>query len=110
MEAHRRRASGVRGRARQTQGAVCLSRRFCRSDAATPQTAGDKKNKDSAEGRPIRAAGELRVSASPSWAAASVELTLFCILTPDAHSNDRAEWAKIIKTWEGLCKLPHRMV
>lgn len=69
----------------------------------------DKKSKDSAEGRLIRAAGELRVSASPSWAAASVELTLFCILTQDAHSNDRAEWAKIIKTWEGLCKLPNRM-
>jgi hypothetical protein len=70
----------------------------------------DKKNKDSAEGRLIRAASELRVAASPSWDGESVEVTLFCLLEQDSHSNDRAEWAKIIKTWEGLCKLPKRLV
>jgi hypothetical protein len=69
----------------------------------------EKKRKDSSEGRLINAAAELRVTAFPSWDAKDVELTLYCILTDDAHSNDRVEWLSILKKWEAASKLPSRL-
>lgn len=62
-----------------------------------------KHNRQSDEGKALRALREIRVRAAPSWASAEVELTFWFILddvTADAADTSRRH----LETWLGLLR------
>lgn len=60
---------------------------------------GDKHDKNTKEGRGLRALREIRVCGSPSWDAASVEV-FFWFIRDDADTTfDGENWADLLKAW-----------
>ena len=60
---------------------------------------GDKHEKNTDEGRGLRALREIRVHASPSWDATNVEL-LFWFIREDADTDfEGTGWADLLKSW-----------
>jgi hypothetical protein len=56
-----------------------------------------KHDKDSPEGRALRALREIRVSASPSWDAAKVQMNFWFIRGPDESLFEGASWDTYLK-------------
>jgi hypothetical protein len=67
----------------------------------------DKHGKGSPEGLALRALGEIRVRAAPSWDAERVTLTFWFIKTDDDPIEPDA-WERQIEAWLGLLGLPER--
>ena len=61
----------------------------------------DKHDKDTVEGRALRALREIRVRAAPSWEAAAVELTFFFIRDADELTFEGRPWAEHLQDWLG---------
>lgn len=60
---------------------------------------GDKHDKNTDEGRGLRALREIRVCASPSWDAASTEI-FFWFIREDADATfEGKSWAELLKDW-----------
>jgi hypothetical protein len=60
---------------------------------------GDKHDKNTDEGRALRALREIRVCGSPSWDAGSVE-TFFWFIRDDADATfEGKSWADLLKDW-----------
>lgn len=60
---------------------------------------GDKHDKDTDEGRGLRALREIRVGASPSWEDASVELFFWFIREDADTTHEGKSWAELLKEW-----------
>jgi hypothetical protein len=60
---------------------------------------GDKHDKNTDEGRGLRALREIRVCASPSWDAASTEIFLWFIRDDADARLDGKSWADLLKDW-----------
>ncbi|MEQ1568214.1 MAG: hypothetical protein ABMA64_21420 [Myxococcota bacterium] len=73
---------------------------------------GDKHDKDTDEGRGLRALREIRVCASPSWAAESTEI-FFWFIRDDADATLEGMgkgWADLLKDWLKLVSETGRFV
>jgi len=60
---------------------------------------GDKHDKNTDEGRGLRALREIRVCASPSWDAASIEIFFWFIRDDAAATFEGKSWADLLKDW-----------
>ncbi len=60
---------------------------------------GDKHDKNSDEGRGLRALREIRIRAAPSWGAPRVELFFWFIRNDDAADFEGKSWAKLLEDW-----------
>jgi hypothetical protein len=60
---------------------------------------GDKHEKDTDEGRGLRALREIRVCASPSWDSSSVEVFLWFIRFDRDATFQGKSWADLLKDW-----------
>jgi len=60
---------------------------------------GDKHDKNTDEGRGLRALREIRVCASPSWDAASIEIFFWFIRDDAAATFEGKSWADLRKDW-----------
>jgi hypothetical protein len=80
----------------------------------------DKKDRDSEEGRAVRAIEEIRISVDPDWDADEMAVTVYLFATEDGYwsllpepaadaeknqwsSDTQASWSEIEKTWLGCC-------
>lgn len=61
-----------------------------------------KHNKNSSEGEALRQLREVRVSASPSWTADSVEIFLFFIIDQNVDLTCSVNWDQHLEQWLGL--------
>ncbi len=59
----------------------------------------DKHDKDSVEGRGLRALREVRVRAAPSWESDTVELTLYFIRDEGAMEFAGVPWSELLERW-----------
>lgn len=59
----------------------------------------DKHDKDSPEGRALRALLEIRVRAAPDWNADSIELMFWFIRSPDCDDFERIGWHEWSASW-----------
>lgn len=62
----------------------------------------DKHDRNSDEGRGLRALREIRVSASPSWDASSVEVFFSFIRHEEETTFEGKNWAALLDLWLGL--------
>jgi hypothetical protein len=60
---------------------------------------GDKHEKDTDEGRGLRALREIRVQASPMWDARAVELLFWFVRHDTDHNFQGKSWAELLKEW-----------
>ena len=60
---------------------------------------GDKHDKNTDEGRGLRALREIRVCATPSWDAPSIEIFFWFIREPDAADFEGKSWADLLNDW-----------
>jgi hypothetical protein len=67
-----------------------------------------KHDKDSDEGRALRALQEIRVRAAPSWDADSVELTFWFIRGEDQPNFEGKEWYEWLENWLNLLPVSGR--
>jgi hypothetical protein len=70
----------------------------------------DKHDKNSPEGRALRALREIRVAADPSWNADSVSLMFWFIRDQDSVTPDSVAWDDYLNRWLGLIKTGGRFV
>ncbi len=61
-----------------------------------------KHSKQSEEGEALRALREIRLRASPSWDAQTVNVSFFFILDDDTPSPGKKSWDELCDTWMGL--------
>lgn len=61
-----------------------------------------KHDKDSPEGRALRALREIRVSASPSWDAAKVQVDFWFIREPEQRHFEGESWDTHLENWLAL--------
>lgn len=59
----------------------------------------DKHEKNTVEGRGLRALREIRVQATPSWNASSVDLMFWFIRHDAATDFDRKNWGDLLEAW-----------
>lgn len=62
----------------------------------------DKHNRNSREGRALRALREVRVRAVPDWNAPGIELMFWFIPLDDAPDFEGASWGEYLKAWLDL--------
>ncbi|CAM3179664.1 hypothetical protein G4177_29700 [Corallococcus sp. ZKHCc1 1396] len=62
----------------------------------------DKHDKDSPEGRGLRALREIRVQATPGWDEGSIELFFWFIRHEDTPDFEGRDWADLRDKWLGL--------
>lgn len=60
---------------------------------------GDKHDKETDEGRGLRALREIRVCASPSWEATAAELFFWFIRDDADVSHEGKSWAELLREW-----------
>ncbi len=60
---------------------------------------GDKHEKNTDEGRGLRALREIRVCASPSWDSASIEVFFWFIRFDADATFEGKSWAELLKDW-----------
>ncbi len=63
---------------------------------------GDKHDKDSDEGRGLRALREISVHASPSWNAPQIDVFFWFIRNGDDADFEGKSWANLLKEWLNL--------
>jgi hypothetical protein len=71
---------------------------------------GDKHEKNTDEGRGLRALREIRVCATPSWDAASVEVFFWFIREVEDADFEGKSWADLLKNWLKLVAASGRFV
>jgi hypothetical protein len=69
---------------------------------------GDKHEKNTDEGRGLRALREIRVQASPSWEASSVELFFWFVRSDSNADFEGRRWADLLKDWLKLVPVSGR--
>lgn len=69
---------------------------------------GDKHEKNTDEGRGLRALSEIRVQASPSWEASSVELFFWFVRNDSNTDFEGRRWADLLKEWLKLVPVSGR--
>jgi hypothetical protein len=60
---------------------------------------GDKHDKNSDEGRGLRALREIRVRATPSWDAPGVDVFFWFLRNDDEADSEGKSWADLLKEW-----------
>ncbi len=71
---------------------------------------GDKHDKNTDEGRGLRALREIRVCATPSWDAPSVEIFFWFIREVDDADFEGKSWADLLENWLKLVAASGRFV
>jgi hypothetical protein len=69
-----------------------------------------KHNKKSHEGEALRQLREVRVLASPSWIADSVEIFLYFIIDENADLSGSVNWAHLLEKWLDLFPVSDKFV
>src|SRR5579863_4409626 len=59
----------------------------------------DKHDRDSPEGRALRALREIRIQASPSWETDAVAIMFFFIRRDDDFDFEGADWQNLLDAW-----------
>lgn len=68
----------------------------------------DKHDRNTEEGRGLRALREIRVQAAPSWDASQVSLFFWFIRRDTETDSDGKSWAGLLKQWLGLVSVSGR--
>jgi len=82
----------------------------CRNDAALQNRLKEKHDRQSDEGRALRALREIRVTAEPSWEAGQVTLVFWFVRHPEQRDFDGKAWDAWLDTWLKLVKKTDRYV
>src|SRR5690606_19143655 len=62
----------------------------------------DKHEKNSVEGRGLRALREIRVRATPNWNSGDVEVFFWFVREEDETLFEGADWSEMLEQWLGL--------
>ena len=98
----RRRNASIRRSTQAQARSFRLSRRLHRGCTPTSTPPQEKHDRDSDEGRALRALREIRVAADPSWQAGQVTLTLSFIRSAEQRDFEGKAWDVFLERW---CKL-----
>jgi hypothetical protein len=95
---------------RRKRGRFAFPDDFVEASQALQNRLKEKHDRQSDEGRALRALREIRVTAEPSWEAEQVNLMFWFIRHPEQRDFEGKEWNKSRETWLKLVKKTDRYV